>query len=395
MAAPKNRRTVEGDFSIAAGGPYYQALQRLRGFRDWHKYGQAAFWAALTWLPLFILSLAQGTAWGNQVRIPLLSDPSVFARFFVALPLLVSAEVVIGLFTHHAISIFNSSGVISGEDIPVFRAALDRVARLRDSGTAEILMAVLACIPFYLLFADYEWGAKGASSWHGTTFQGLSPAGWWFTCVSSPLLRFFMLRWLWRYALWCYLLGKIRQLNLVLFPMHPDRLGGLGFLLYSQQQFGLIATAMSSVIAGQFANEIVHFGQTFNGIRAAAALFIGISLCVVLGPLTFFSFKLFSARYDGMRRNNAVARRVIGRFDLKWVRRIGQPPEAMIGTQDSSSLIDYISACDVIRETRVIPITKRAVLHVSVLAALPFASLWLLNKPLESLIAEILKKLLE
>jgi hypothetical protein len=152
---------------------------------------------------------------------------------------------------------------------------------------------------------------------------------------------------------------------------------------------------LSSVIAGQFANEIIHFGQTFNGIRAPAALFIGISLCVILLPLTFFSFKLFTARYEAMRRNNAVARRVIGRFDLKWIRGIGTPPGAMIGTQDPSSLIDYISACDVIRQTRVIPITRRAVLHVTVLAAAPFASLWLLNKPLERLIAEILKRLLE
>jgi len=67
----------------------------------------------------------------------------------------------------------------------------------------------------------------------------------------------------------------------------------------------------------------------------------------------------------------------------------------MIGTQDSSSLIDYISACDVIRETLVIPINKRAVLYVAALAAAPFACLWLLNKPLEGLITEILQRLIE
>lgn len=29
--------------------------------------------------------------------------------------------------------------------------------RLRDSGLVELLLAILACIPFFLLFADYEW----------------------------------------------------------------------------------------------------------------------------------------------------------------------------------------------------------------------------------------------
>jgi hypothetical protein len=204
-----------------------------------------------------------------------------------------------------------------------------------------------------------------------------------------------MFRWLWRYVLWIYLLNRTRRLNLVLVPTHPDRLGGLGFLLRAQQQFGILATAMASVIAGQFANEIVYFGETFHGIRAPAVVFVAIALVIVLSPLTFFSFKLFSARYEGLRRNNRVARSVAGSFDNKWTRGMGAPPGAMIGTQDPSSMIDYISTYDVIRETGVIPINKRAVIYVAVLAAAPFASLWLLNKPLENLVAEILKRLLE
>ena len=67
----------------------------------------------------------------------------------------------------------------------------------------------------------------------------------------------------------------------------------------------------------------------------------------------------------------------------------------MVGTQAPSSIIDYISTYDVIRETSVIPINKRAVIYVMALAATPFASLWLLNKPLEQLITEVLKRLLD
>jgi hypothetical protein len=384
---------IEDDFSIATG-PFYRVLERIGSFRRSHISTQAVFWSSLAWLPLLALSVAEGTAWGSKVRIPLLSDPSIFGRFFVALPLLVCAERVIGHFTRHAISIFNSSGIIPEEDLPSFRATLGTVTRLRDSVIAECILAASACIPFYLLFADYEWVANGVSSWHGTMSQGLSPAGWWFTYISSPMLRFFMFRWLWRYILWCYFLIRIRGLNLVLLPTHPDRLGGLGFLLHSQEQFGILATAMASVIAGQFANEILHFGETFHGIRAPAFVFVVIAIVIVFSPLTCFSFKLFTARHEGLLRNNRVARGVTATFDIKWTRG-ANPPGAMIGTQDSSSLIDYISACDVIRETLVIPINKRAVLYVAALAAAPFACLWLLNKPFEGLITEILQRLIE
>jgi hypothetical protein len=394
MAAFGKGPPVEDSFSLVAGGPLYRLLQNVEAFRH-HNSAQVVFWIGLTWLPLLGLSLVQGTAWGNKVRIPLLSDPSVFGRFFVALSLLVSAESVIDRFIRQALSIFNSSGIIKEEELPIFRKTLAVIARLRDSKTAELLLATLACIPYYLLFADYEWVANGVSTWHGTASQGLSPAGWWFTCVSSPILRFLMFRWLWRFVLWTYVLGKMRRLNLVLVPTHPDRMGGLGFLLQSQKQFGILAAAMASVIAGQFANEVVYFGKMLNRITAPATLFVVIAIVLVLSPLACFSFKLFSARYDSLLRNNGVARSVSRSFDGKWMRGMGSAAGAMIGTQDPSSMIDYISTYDVIRETSVIPIDKHAVIYVMVLAATPFALLWLLNKPLERLILEILKRLLD
>src|SRR5258708_1452192 len=66
--------------------------------------------------------------------------------------------------------------------------------RLRDSGLAELTIAVVAAFPVFLFF-DYEWVSNQISAWHGSASEGLSPAGWWFTCISSPIIRFFQLRW--------------------------------------------------------------------------------------------------------------------------------------------------------------------------------------------------------
>jgi hypothetical protein len=386
--------SIADNFSLVTGGPFFRALRRMGLFELRHNIRRVVAWLILTWLPLVVLSIVEGTAWGNRVKIPLLYDFSIYGHFLVALPLLIAAEVVIDPFIRRVVSLFNSSGLIREEDIPAYHAILSRIVRLRDSALIELLLALVACIPFFLLVADYEWVSNQVSAWHGTTSAGLSPAGWWFLFVASPILRFLTLRWLWRYALWLYLLRRVAKLNLNLLPTHPDRLGGLGAVLFAQQQSGILATAIGSVLAGQFANEIAHFGEALSAIRAPAAVFIVISVVLILLPLTVFSLKLFEARRDGLARYGLVARGVTGTFDEKWARKAGPPPEVLIGSQDPSSLIDYISSYDVIREMRVIPISKRAVIYIAVLAAAPFAPVWLLATPLDRVIGEILKKLL-
>jgi hypothetical protein len=386
--------SIADNFSLVSGGPFFRALRRMGLFEPRQNIKLVVAWLIVTWLPLLALSIVEGTAWGNKVKIPLLYDFSIYGRFLFALPLLIVAEIVIDPFIRRVVSFFNSSGIIREGDLPAYHSVLSKIVRLRDSALIELLLALLACVPFFLLFADYQWVSNRVSAWHGTTSEGLSPAGWWFLFVGSPILRFLTLRWLWRYALWIYLLRRVSALNLNLLPTHPDRLGGLGSLLFAQQQFGILATAIGSVLAGQFGNEIAHFGETLRGIRAPTAVFIVISVVLVLLPLTVFSLKLFKERYDGLARYSLVGRGVTGTFDDKWARKAGPPPEAMIGTQDPSSLIDYISSYDVIRDTRVIPISKRAVIYIAAHAAAPFALVWLFATPLDRVIGEIVKRLL-
>ena len=380
--------------SLVTGGPFYRVVRGMGLSERRRTSTRVALWLLLTWLPLLLLCMAEGTAWGSKVRIPLIYDYSIYGRFLVALPLLIAAEVFIDPFIGRVLSTFNSSGIIREGDLPAYRVAVKKIARLRDSGLIELLLAGAAFFPFFLFAADYEWVSNRVSAWHGTTSTGLSPAGWWFVLVSSPFLRFLMFRWLWRYALWAYLLRLVSKLNLALLPTHPDRLGGLGFLLFAQQQFAILAAALGSVLAGQFANEIAHFGVAVSEVRGAAGIFIAISVLVILLPLTFFSVRLFEARRDGLIRYSVVARGVTRRFDDKWVEKPESPPGEMIGAQDPSSLIDYISSYDVIHATHVIPISRRAVLYIAAYAAAPFAVVWLLYTPLDETIKEIVKRLL-
>src|SRR5690349_3923916 len=79
-------------FSIVAGGPVYRfgrLFALARGPQRLFVLG--AFFALVTWAPLFVLSTAEDHLLRN-VTIPFLADVSSHARFLVALPLLFAAE---------------------------------------------------------------------------------------------------------------------------------------------------------------------------------------------------------------------------------------------------------------------------------------------------------------
>jgi hypothetical protein len=393
-SSPGQGSSIAENFSLARGGPFDRALQRIGLGEPRVHVKRIVAWLMLTWLPLVLLSFVQGTAWGDKVRIPLLHDYSIYCRFLVAVPLLIVAEAVIDPFLRRAVSTFNSSGIIKQADLPSYHAALEKITLLRNSGLVEFLLALLAGIPYFLLVAAAQWAFSRLSTWHGTTSEGLSPAGWWFTFVASPILRFLVFRWFWRYALWIYLLRAVSKLELHLLPTHPDRLGGLGFLLFAHQHFAILSAALGSVLAGQFADEIIYFGKTVEALRAPTILFIVISVLMILLPLTLFSPKLVKLRNDGLVRYGVVGMSVAGRFDTKWVESHESPPQEMIGSQDPSSLIDYIGSYDALRQTQVILIDKRSLVYILFLSAAPFLFVWLLTTPVDKWVGEILKRLL-
>src|SRR5215831_15898551 len=148
--------SIADDFSLVSGGPVYRVLRRVGLFAPHRSVRRAVVWVALIWLPLFLLSWMNGTAWGNRVRIPFIHDYSVYCRFLIALPLLIAAEAVIDPFIRRAVSTFNTSGIIRKGDLPAYHAALERIVRWRDSSLVELLLVAAAAVPYVLLFAKYQ-----------------------------------------------------------------------------------------------------------------------------------------------------------------------------------------------------------------------------------------------
>ena len=386
--------SIADRFSLVTGGPFYRALVRMRLAEPLPNLRlRTAVFVLLTWVPLLALTLVDGTAIGSKVGIALLRDFSVYGRFLLGLPLLIVAEAIIDPWIQRVVSTFNTSGLVRDEDRPAYYAALAKTKRLEDSALAEFIIALLAAFPLFLLF-ESEWRSNGVTAWHGSTSGGLSPAGWWFTFVSSPIIRFIIFRWLWRYALWTGLLYKIAKLNLNMMPVHPDHFGGLGFVVLAQKFFGILFMAIGCFMAGQFANSIVYFGMPFVATNGPMVAYVVLSVVLVVAPLTTLSPRLAETRRNGLTRYDQTGRHLTGAFDAKWGQRGGPLPDPLLGSSDPSTVIDYVSSYEVIYDIQVIPVTRELVIQVAALAAAPLVLIWILLTPVEQIVAGLFKMVL-
>jgi len=102
------------DFSLALGGPLYQLWRRgrLTGDALEMMHRRVIVLSLLAWLPLLLLSVAQGTAWGGRVAVPFLQDVEMHVRLLVALPLLIVAELVVNQRTRLTVRQFVERGLI-------------------------------------------------------------------------------------------------------------------------------------------------------------------------------------------------------------------------------------------------------------------------------------------
>src|SRR5262249_15537293 len=143
------------DFSLVLGGPLFQLIRRTHLSGDaLDLLGRRLVAIPLfLWLPLLILSTLGGRAWGGVVKVPVLLGVEVHARFLVALPLLIVAEIVVHQRMRPVIRQFLERGLISDRSLARFDAAVASAVSLRNSVTAEVLLIVFV----YAVGVFYFW----------------------------------------------------------------------------------------------------------------------------------------------------------------------------------------------------------------------------------------------
>ena len=385
------------DFSLVLGGPLFQLLVRSRLATPALELmkRRIVVISMFAWLPLLLLSLVDGKAWGG-VRLPFLYDIEMQARFLVALPLLIAAEILANQRLRLIVGQFIERDIITAAVLPKFKEVIASAMKLRNSVAIELILLLLVFVGGYYFWAAVSGIEKigtGTGTWYTTMTDGgiqFSPAGYWYNFVSRPLFQFILIRWYFRVFIWARFLWQSSRLELNLIPTHPDRAAGLGFLGLSSDAFAPLLLAQGVLLAGLVADRIFFAGAKLADFKMEIIGGVVVFLLLVLGPLLVFSPCLMRAKRNGLREYGMLASRYVHEFDLKWVRGGASDDEPLIGSGDIQSLADLGNSFQVIRDIQPFPFGKGTVILLVVVILIPVLPLVLTMIPLEELITKLL-----
>lgn len=236
--------------------------------------------------------------------------------------------------------------------------------------------------------------AIAVPTWYGTTVEGkLQPtwAGWWFGCVSLPLVQFILVRWYFRLFIWTRFLWQVSRIGLRLVPTHPDRAGGLGFLSMITCAFAPLLAGQGVLLAGVMADKIFYTGARLADFKMELIAWVTGMLLFVLGPLLVFIPLLARTKRTGLAEYGGLAQRYVREFDQKWLRGGAPADEALVGSGDIQSLADLGNSFEVVKGMKLVPFGRDTLLQLAVISLSPVAPLVLTMIPLGELIDQFLK----
>jgi hypothetical protein len=384
---------AQQDFSLVLGGPLYQLLRRahLSGDALTLLRQRVIVISLFTWVPLLLLSALEGQVLDGTVAVPFLLDWELHIRFFLVLPLLIIAELVVHQRMRSVIQVFIERNLVPQDALPRFHAAIESAFRLRNSVLAELLLIALV-YGFGVHVSWRQFMVLDAATWYATpSAEGnvLSVAGIWYGYVSLPILQFLLVRWYFRIFIWARFLWQVSRIELSLLPTHPDRVGGLGFLANTVYAFAPLAVAHGALLAGPLLSRILHTGASLPEFKMEIGALVLFVLVLVFGPLLVFAPQLAAAQRRGLREYGTLAERYVREFDGKWLRGGAPGDERLLGSADLQSLADFGTSFEVVRSMHALPITRKAVFGLAMATLAPIVPLALTMMSLEDLVKRL------
>jgi hypothetical protein len=327
---------------------------------------RAATAAAIAWFPPAILSAFRGT----HVFLSFLTDYAVLTRFLIVIPILVLGDQPLHaryqLVAHH----FEAT-MIRDDEKARFNSLWRSHETLRDTIIVRAIL-ILTSVALAAWMSEYlhpegseflDWSRGGGG------FRSFSLAATWEIFVSYPILAYFTLHWVWKQIIWSRFLRSATHLNLRLIAVHPDHLGGLGFLeasLLGQLPFSF---CLGVGLAGAIANRVFHEGQKVMAYRFLAPVLIVVALLISIAPYLLFTPTLIQMRRKGMLKYGALASAVGEKFERKWLDREDSLDDDTLTTSEFAPTRNLFGIVDYIDDIRVIPVSLINV-YLFVIAAL-------------------------
>jgi hypothetical protein len=154
-------------------------------------------------------------------------------------------------------------------------------------------------------------------------------------------------------------------------PSHPDQAGGLGFLERLPSAFSLVVLAASAVVAATWAYEEVYHGVAVQSLRVPMVALVALQVAFCLAPLLVFAPVLRRAKRGAILDYGALVARHGRLVHRRWI--AGEPvgDEGLLAAPELGPVADTLSLYAAVRDMRIIPIGKPALLAIAIPAILP------------------------
>ncbi|UNK49253.1 hypothetical protein MNR01_16235 [Lysobacter sp. S4-A87] len=376
-------------YSLLRGGLVYR-VSRLSGLtRVQHRLAPLVAIVLVLFIvvPMVMATARDGTLVGG-VTVPLLHDYSIWARFVVAVPLLVLAAPMADERLWRAIK--HLQGLVDATDRDRFEGVLAQMRRWRDAWLPELLLFAASVLASYVI--PVLGLLDNVSDWRGNA-GAVSFATVWLQWVAMPVIRFLTLLWFWRLALWIVLLFRFSRFNLDLHAAHPDGRGGLAFLGYAQTAFVVLPLVGGITLAGTLAMDVQYFGAELKSLRFIMGGYVVLGVVLMVAPLL-----LLVPRLAALKRNSLLAYGALGTdcsegFELKWLGRARGGASPILEAGDSSALCDLIGVYATVSQMSTIPLQRFLLVQFAIASALPLVPVVLMRMPIKELLGKILSAL--
>lgn len=346
---------------------------------------------SICWLPLAVYTIAHGTFWTGNIRTSFITHFDTQARLLVTLPLLIICEIKVSEQLGKILTQFSESEIIEKKEQHLFESTVGRNVRFLKSHWVDMGLLLICYLQVYMVMR-YETEFTSLFTWQTMEENGtltFNFGGWWNAFVSRPLVVFVLYRWALRVMVWGNILRQTSKLRLKLYSIHPDQLGGLGFLGFSLRFFSPVAFGISAVIAGHIADYMLLANMHLADVKFIfAGYFVIITLLFTL-PLMAFSSPLTKAREEaiftfyglGSGMNRELGRRIAANG-------YKVTPEDL-DTQHYSTVCDFNSLMVNAVQMKSLPFNLKDLVPFWIATIIPFVPVILIEIP----VAEVLKTL--
>jgi len=387
MSDPRTRNAAlnEMPVSLIRGGTAYwiQEKARLISPDQWNL-GRRLFIAiTVAWVPLAVLAGARG---GNDFW-SVISDYRVNARVFIAIPLLIIAQIGMEQHFRDMARYFLEANLVRQQDLGHFQGIMKKAVRLRDAKWPELLVIVGVFLQLAYMF---ESGRMKNASWAtDLTTNTLTPAGYWSTFVTQAVFMALIGLVLWKWLIWILVMRDLAKMELRLDPTDGDRIAGLGFLSEIPKAFIPVLLAISAVIGSTWRFQTLSGEIELKTLEMPAALLTVLAMIVFVFPLVVFTPKLLKSKREGAMEYAALRHLYSLDFRKKWVDERPMHLTELLGTRDVGSLSSISSSFKNVEEMKIFPFRKSTLVAVVVALAVPMIPVATTQIPL----MEVLKSL--